>query len=77
MAELRREDPAGVEVPLPSLQGLSHDDEAFLRAMLGFAETGAMFRGRSVAVGRLLSVWGVVSERELLSVVRSESSGPL
>jgi hypothetical protein len=46
----------GEAVSLPSLSGLSADDEVFLRAMLAFAETGAMFRGRYVEahVARLL-----------------------
>jgi hypothetical protein len=41
---------------LPSLSGLSADDEIYARAMLALAETGAMFRGRYVEahVARLL-----------------------
>ena len=33
---------------LPPLEDLSTDDVAYVRAMLGFAETGSMFQGRYV-----------------------------
>lgn len=51
-----REDPLGRTTSLPSLSDLSEDDQIYLRSMLAFAETGAMFRGRYVEahVARLL-----------------------
>ena len=53
---LQRETHSGEVQWLPELMGLTEDDEAFARAMLALAETGAMFRGRyaEAHVARLL-----------------------
>lgn len=85
---IRRQDLSGVEVPLPSLRDLSQDDEAFLRAMLGFAETGAMFRGRYVEahVARVLGAvfpatgvneWDLTLPGDPPVPIEVKASGPL
>ncbi len=46
----KRRSPDGNATELPTLEKLSVDDTAYLRAMLGWAETGSMFQGRYVEV---------------------------
>jgi len=83
---LRRKSRRG-EWTLPSLSDLTADDEAYLRAMLALAETGAMFRGRYVEahIARLLGAvfpetgineWDLMIPGEPPAFLEVKASGP-
>lgn len=83
----KRQRPSGAVVELPTLAEASPDDEAYMRAMLALAETGAMFRGRYVEahIARLLGAvfpetgineWDLMIPGEPPAFLEVKASGP-